>query len=320
MENNHEERAQQPENPTEAQPETVSEAPAAKRSKKRIVYWTLIGIFAAIFLVSGTMVVDYMIKQWRHDQMIDQLPTYNTDSRPIPTAPPATTLLPTTGRPTQSPTTGPIATQPTTVPTVPTEPPAPTEPVMLEAIIPFFEINQDVIGYIHIPDTKISYPVLQRKADKDYYLYKDIHGNYDVCGSIYVREACDVFQPSDNVTIYGHHMASGKMFANVMNYAWSRDFFDSHPYVYFDTLYEEHIYQVVCVFKTSGTYGVGFPYHLYDDFTNEDEFWEFVNGVRSRAIHDSGIEVKYGDKFICLSTCEYTIENGRMVLVAVRVS
>lgn len=314
---------QQQEPALELQQEPAPQTPhSKKRSAKKIVYWSLIAVLAVIFLVSATYVGRYLYLNHKNTQMQQGLPSYPSGHRPLPTTAPTTTnrpTLPTTtpGTVATQPTTMP--TQPTTVPTVPTLPPEPTEPPMLEEIIPYFEINSDVIGFISIPDTKIHYPVLQRKADKDYYLYKDIYGNYDPCGSIYVREACDVFKPSDNVTLYGHHMASGKMFANVMNYAWSKDFFDSHPYVYFDTLYERHTYQVVCVFKTSGTYGIGFPYHLYDDFTNEKVFEEFVNGVRSRAIHDSGIEVKYGDKFICLSTCEYTIENGRMVLVAVRI-
>lgn len=282
---------------------------------KKTVYRVLIAVFAVIFLVSAYFVVDYAIDWYKHRQMQAGLPTYPTHNYN------PTTGTHTTGRP-EIPTTGIMipTTGNDTVPTVPTTPPAHTEPQMLPEIQPFFDINPDVIGFISIPDTKIHYPVLQRKTDRNFYIDKDIYGNYDRRGSIYAREACDVFRPSDNVTLYGHHMATGEMFADVMRYSWSRDFFDSHPYVYFDTLYERHVYQVLCVFKTSGTYGVGFPYHLYDDFTNQDEFNEFVNGVRKLAIYDSGIDVEYGDKFICLSTCEYTIDNGRMVLVAVRVS
>jgi sortase B len=163
---------------------------------------------------------------------------------------------------------------------------------------------------------------------KDYYLYRDFYGNEDRHGSVYVREACDVFGPSDNVTIYGHNMADGTMFANIHKFK-DKTFFDSHPEIYFDTLYERHTYQVVCLFRTSGSYGVGFPYHLYDNFKDEAEFKEFINGVRGKKfandpeydlIFDSGISVKYGDKFICLSTCEeWPITNGRLVLVAVRI-
>ena len=42
--------------------------------------------------------------------------------------------------------------------------------------------------------------------------------------------------------------------------------------------------------------------------------------MRDLALLDSGIETQYGDKFICLSTCEYTQNNGRLVLVAKRIS
>ena len=121
------------------------------------------------------------------------------------------------------------------------------------------------------------------------------------------------------MTIYGHAMADGTMFGRLNRYK-TKQFFDAHPYVKIWDLYEEHTYQVVCIFKTSGTYGEGFPYHLFDDFENEAEYEEFINGVRKLAIQDSGIETQYGDKFICLSTCEYTTANGRLVLVAKRIS
>ena len=85
-------------------------------------------------------------------------------------------------------------------------------------------------------------------------------------------------------------MADGSMFSNVHKYK-DKDFFDAHPIVYFDTLYERHTYQVVCVFRTSGTYGEGFPYHLYDDFKDEAEYDTFIKNIRKLAINDSDISV-----------------------------
>jgi sortase B len=191
---------------------------------------------------------------------------------------------------------------------------------MLMDMYELYQLNNDVVGFIYIKDTNINNPVLQRKSKKDYYLYRDFYGNEDRHGSVYVREVCDVFGPSDNVTIYGHNMADGTMFANLHKYK-DKDFFNAHPVVYFDTLYERHTYQVVCIFRTSGTYGEGFPYHLYDDFKDEAEYNAFIKGVRKLAIFDSGISVNYGDKFICLSTCEeWPIKNGRLVLLAVRIA
>jgi sortase B len=284
------------------------------------LYWALIALFSVIFLVSAIFVGDYLIDSYRYKQQLDDLQNMHTQ----PTRPSVTLLQPTTG--TMGTTNG------ITLPTLPTftDPfnsvtkPENTEETapngMLMDMYELYQLNNDVVGFIYIKDTNINNPVLQRKSKKDYYLYRDFYGNEDRHGSVYVREVCDVFGPSDNVTIYGHNMADGTMFANLHKYK-DKDFFNAHPVVYFDTLYERHTYQVVCIFRTSGTYGEGFPYHRYDDFKDEAEYNAFIKGVRKLAIFDSGISVNYGDKFICLSTCEeWPIKNGRLVLLAVRIA
>ena len=49
---------------------------------------------------------------------------------------------------------------------------------------------------------------------KDYYLHRDFNGEYSKSGTPYIAEKCDL-QTSDNITIYGHHMNSGSMFADL---------------------------------------------------------------------------------------------------------
>ena len=286
------------------------------------LYWALIALFSTIFLVSAVFVADYAIKSYRNKQMANELlNTLPSVVRPTDTLRPPTSHMGTVG------TTGgitlpewPFHTDPTNGVTKPEDPDATAPNGMLTDMDALYKLNPDVVGFIYIKDTNINNPVLQHKQEKDYYLYRDFYGNESRHGSIYVREACDVFEPSDNVTIYGHNMADSSMFGNLNKFK-DETFFNEHPIVYFDTLYERHVYQVVCVFRTSGTYGVGFPFHLYDDFKDEAEFNTFIKGVRKLAIHDSGISVSYGDKFICLSTCEdWPIKNGRLVLLAVRIS
>lgn len=284
------------------------------------LYWILIVLFSLIFLVSAVFVVRYMIESYQYKQQLDDLRPTQPSRPSVSLLPPTTSIWPgttvappTTSLPDEPPE------QPTTAPTQP-----PTDPTTASGMLPdletLYNLNKDVVGYIYIEDTNINYPVLQRPSEKDYYLYRDFYGKDNRHGFVYVREACDVFGPSDNVTIYGHNMADGTMFANLHKFK-DKTFFNEHPVVYFDTLYERHTYQVVCVFRTSGTYGVGFPFHLYDNFKDEAEFNEFIKGIRKLAIHDSGISVQYGDKFICLSTCEeWPIKNGRLVLLAVRIS
>ena len=155
-------------------------------------------------------------------------------------------------------------------------------------------------------------------TNRDFYLEHDFDAEYSKRGCIYAREECDVAAPSDNITLYGHHMKDGSMFSGLDGYK-KKSFWESHQYIYFDTLYERHVYQVIASFKTSGNYGEGYAYHLFDDAMNEDEFNEFITTIKSMAYYETGISAQYGDKLITLSTCEYSLDNGRHVVIAKRV-
>ncbi len=61
-----------------------------------------------------------------------------------------------------------------------------------------------------------------------------------------------------------------------------------------------------------------FRYYYYNDLADEDDYNYFVNNVKERALYDTGVEAKYGDDLLTLSTCSYQVKNGRFVVVAVR--
>ena len=47
---------------------------------------------------------------------------------------------------------------------------------------------------------------------------------------------------------------------------------------------------------------------------------EYVDTCKHLALYDTGVDAEYGDKLITLSTCESSLENGRLVLVAKRIA
>ena len=179
--------------------------------------------------------------------------------------------------------------------------------------------NSDTVGWLQIDGTKIDYPVMQTPDEPNFYLYKDFDKNNSTRGSIYAWEAADVNEPSDNITMFGHCMADGSMFAALSAYT-SKTAWENNSLIYFNTLYEYHTYKIFAVFKTSANIGEGFSYHQFVDAANEEEFDEFVATCKDLAFYDTGITPQYGDKLICLSTCEYTLDNGRLVVCAVRIS
>ena len=114
-------------------------------------------------------------------------------------------------------------------------------------------------------------------------------------------------------------MADGSMFAALNSYT-SKAAWEKNSLIFFDTLTEYHTYKIFAVFKTSANVGQGFSYHKFVDAENEEEFNEFVSTCKELSFYDTGITPVYGDKLICLSTCEYTLDNGRLVVAAVRIT
>ena len=73
------------------------------------------------------------------------------------------------------------------------------------------------------------------------------------------------------------------------------------------------------MFTTTASLGEGFDYHDFIDAEDETAFDAFVAACLSLSRYDTDIVPQYGDKMICLSTCEYTQTNGRLVVAAVRI-
>lgn len=180
------------------------------------------------------------------------------------------------------------------------------------------KINSEVIGWIKIDGTNIDYPIMQ---NGDYYLHKDIYKNYSSHGTPYLAFYCDM-KKSDNLIIYGHHMKDNTMFAQLEKYK-NYNFYFNHKYIKFYTIEDgktiENTYEVMVAFKTIAYSDAGFRYYSYTDFENYEEYEEFVENCRKLEFYYTGIEGTYQDKYITLSTCEYSQKNGRMVVVAKKI-
>jgi len=182
-----------------------------------------------------------------------------------------------------------------------------------------YAMNNDLVGWIQIEGTKLDYPVVQSPYERDYYLKRDFDKNRSDRGCIYAREECDILEPSDNITIYGHNMRDGSMFAALNDYVYEETW-ENNPLIFFDTLYDYHVYKIFAVFRTSANLGEGFSYHQMIDAQNKEDFDDFVDTCKRLSYYETDITPQYGDKLICLSTCEYTLDNGRLVVAAMRIS
>lgn len=275
--------------------------------KKRVLYWALVVILSLVILVCIGLIANKLISDAQDKNDYDELASIMASAKDAASS--------------TTPTTEPPATKPTDpdTPTDPTQATEPTESSMLYEYQLLYEINNDMVGWISIDGTDINYPVVQSPYESNFYLRRNFYKESATCGTIYVREACDVNAPSDNVTLYGHNMRNGTMFADLHSYK-DQSFWEKYKYIQFNTLTEYHQYEIFAVFKTSATMGEGFRYHIFDDASNAAEFDEFVATCKEMSFYDTGITPQYGEKLLTLSTCDKTIDNGRLVVVARRVS
>ena len=79
------------------------------------------------------------------------------------------------------------------------------------------EMNPDIYAWLYIPETDISYPILQSgDGDDEFYLNHDSTGKSSRDGSIFTQGVYNAKDFNDPVTlVYGHHMRSGAMFGNL---------------------------------------------------------------------------------------------------------
>lgn len=180
--------------------------------------------------------------------------------------------------------------------------------------------NQKLIGWVKIEDTNIDYPVMQT-TDNEYYLDHNMEQEYDKNGTIFMDKDCDVLKPSTNFILYGHHMMSGRMFGQLDKYK-DKSFYEKHPIIQFDTIYEKGTYQIMYVFR-SRVYKeteIVFKYYQFIDANGEKEFDSAMEEMAAESLYDTGVTAQYGDQLLTLSTCDYQETNGRFVVVAKKIS
>ncbi|MDL2253502.1 class B sortase [Ruminococcaceae bacterium OttesenSCG-928-I18] len=154
------------------------------------------------------------------------------------------------------------------------------------------EINPDFVGWIEIPNTKLSYPVVQT-SDNDYYIEATFERTYNPSGSIFLDARVAGDMGDTNSILYGHNMKDKTMFATVQNYCVDPEYRNLHDTIYFYTEKAVLVYEVFSMRQTT----VEDPaYQLY--FNSESEENTFLQEM------DNGKGIlEEGDRIITLSTC-----------------
>ena len=178
--------------------------------------------------------------------------------------------------------------------------------------------NSDIIGWLEIPNTNINYPVLQGK-DNSYYMTHNYKKRYSKEGSLFLDKDYDWSVPSSNLLIYGHNnRGTNEMFCQLLDYK-KESFYNSHKTIRFTTKDEDKEYEILSVFLSRVYYKSEknvFRYYYFINANSKEEFDEYIENCKKASLYETGITAEYGEQLITLSTCDFYVKDGRLVVVA----
>ena len=208
---------------------------------------------------------------------------------------------------------------PETTPTAAQTPTSPIEEVQMnieestaESIFPSVDfralqaLNEDVIGWIYIPDTQVNYPVLQGD-DNDDYLYHLLTGEYNSSGSIFLDAEVAGDFSSPNSPIYGHNMKNGTMFKDITGYK-KQEFFDAHPTALLLTPEKNYFVHLFSGYVTD-SWG-----DAWDKEFTDSEFEEWLQAAKEKSRFTSDVVPTIQDKILTFSTCTYDTHDARFIV------
>lgn len=198
---------------------------------------------------------------------------------------------------------------------------ADTEETAFEELTGFetlLQINEDLKGWISIPGTVLSLPVVQGK-DNDWYLTHDFYGKQDRHGTIFADCEADLTAGTPNIVLYGHHMRDGSMFGILKGYREAA-FCREHPSFFLYLSGEDREYEVYAVVRNDIFVGNKAPFQYYDykKIDDEETFEEYCTILAENAIYDTGVKVQAGDELVTLCTCDYGSADQRLLVVGRR--
>lgn len=170
--------------------------------------------------------------------------------------------------------------------------------------------NRDVFAWLSIDGTAIDYPVVQGNNNSKYMKTNPL-GEPSPSGAIFLdsRNSRD-FQDFNSI-IYGHHMNKNAMFGQLHTFIQQEVFqkYTTGSLFYNDTTYA---LDIVGILKADA-----YDVDIYQPGIHQDyKKIEYVDYLRSKAVHWRDTVIQLDDRILLLSTCSNDTTNGRYILVA----
>lgn len=187
-------------------------------------------------------------------------------------------------------------------------------------------INEDVKGWLRIPNTNINWPIVYSEKNNGTYIALDYYGNKNKNGVIYAdgwTKFGDKDSISRNTVLYGHNWKNisanpritdpGDVMFEQLTSFHHLDFAQKTPYIHYSTEDANMTWKVFAAFYTED------KFNYIDSDPNDANFKKIIETAKKKSLHNYDVDVNENDKIITLSTCTRAYgptEKQRFVVMA----
>jgi sortase B len=177
-------------------------------------------------------------------------------------------------------------------------------------------VNDDIVGWINIPDTKIDLPIVQGE-DNDFYLHNGVDGQYNYeLGCPFLDYRCEAGFTGLNSIVYAHNMEGQLMFSDIDRYK-EKEFMQSHPAGILTLKDGEHNVRFFAYMTAKSTAPA---YHaVFVSESEKKEYLEYILSAANYTVLDDTDEIR--DKtdlnLLLLTTCTFEFEEARGILFGI---
>lgn len=153
--------------------------------------------------------------------------------------------------------------------------------------------NDEIVGYLRIPNTDLKVPVTQ-STDNDKYLHVDAYGNKDEKGNPFLDYRVDI-NSSKKLLIFGHNAKRYEAPFKVLENYYDENFYKDHKYI--ELITDENIfrYKIFSVYIETGDWS--YMKLDYDNWSRELEKYKL------KSFYDTGEIAAPEDDILLMQTC-----------------
>src|SRR5574344_642595 len=174
------------------------------------------------------------------------------------------------------------------------------------------EMNSDFKGWIKVAGSDVNYPFVPT-TNNDYYLTHALDKTYNTAGWVFLDYRNNIENLDKNTIIYAHGRRNNTMFGslrNITNNGWLDN--SNNFVIKLSTETENTLWRVFSVYVIPTTND-----YLYNNFSNDQNFMEFVDKLIKRSSYDFQTSVSKEDYLLTLSTCfndsEKTVIHAKLI-------